>query len=192
MIEFYTLVFRIGARLETMLDGIHNQRNMIWIVLTIYLTIFIAAAYQNVIGQEVTDDDLSSITLSNTSSNQIITSLERLIEQNDRLIEQNDGSSLNSVYSSYIGMMAFLVGIALVIFGFQLSRAEKTSPTATRAYKILILALLVPVVSIFIYAISPFSRAGETHSEYIGVASLLMIPTVAVLALMASGLHRKL
>jgi hypothetical protein len=89
-------------------------------------------------------------------------------------------------------MMAFLVGIALVIFGFQLSRAEKATPTARRAYRVLILALLVPVVSIFLYAISPFSRAGETHSEYLGVASLLMIPTVAVLALMASGLHQKL
>ena len=89
-------------------------------------------------------------------------------------------------------MMAFLVGIALVIFGFQLSSAEKATPTAKRAYEILILALLVPVVVIFIYAISPFSRAGEMHTPYIGVASLLMIPTVAVLALMASRFHKKL
>jgi Ca2+/Na+ antiporter len=147
------------------------------------LTICLTLTTQNVIGQA--NGDVSSITLNDTTADQIVRSLERIIEQ-------NDGSSLNSLFSSYIGMMAFLVGIALVIFGFQLSRAEKVTPTARRAYRILILALLVPVVVIFIYAISPFSRAGEMHTQYLGVASLLMIPTVAVLALMASGFHRKL
>jgi lysylphosphatidylglycerol synthetase-like protein (DUF2156 family) len=171
---------------------------MIWKVSTLFLTLYLILTTQNVIGQDVADDNVSSVSLNDTTADQL-RSLERIIEQNDdqlrsleRIIEQNDGSSVNSIYSSYIGMMAFLVGIALVIFGFQLSRAEKATPTARRAYRVLILALLVPVVSIFLYAISPFSRAGETHSEYLGVASLLMIPTVAVLALMASGLHQKL
>ena len=147
------------------------------------LTICLTLTTQNVKGQA--NGNVSSITLNDTTSNQIVRGLERLIEQ-------NESSSLGSLFSSYIGMMAFLVGIALVIFGFQLSRSEKVTPTARMAYRILILALLVPVVVIFIYAISPFSRAGEMHTPYLGVASLLMIPTVAVLALMASKFHQKL
>lgn len=161
------------------------HRSMNWKVSVLFLALYLVPTTQNVIGQQSASDNVGSVTINDTTADQIVRSLERIIEQ-------NNGSSLNSIYSSYIGMMAFLVGIALVIFGFQLSRAEKASPTARRAYRVLILALLVPVVSIFIYAVSPFSRAGETHSEYIGVASLLMIPTVAVLALMASGLHEKL
>lgn len=159
------------------------QRAIFWKVPTLFLAIcLLALTTQDVIGQ---DGNVSSITLNATTADQIVSSLERIIEQ-------NDGSSLSSLFSSYIGMMAFLVGIALVIFGFQLSRAEKATPVARRAYKILILALLVPVVVIFLYAVSPFSEAGEMHSAYLGVASLLMIPTGAVLAIMASRFHEKL
>ena len=147
--------------------------------------IFLVTMDQSAIGQDETLVEIPTTVINDTKADQIIENLERIIQQ-------NDNSSRSTVISSYIGMMAFLVGIALVIFGFQLSRAEKATPTAKRAYEILILALLVPVVVIFIYAISPFSRAGEMHTPYIGVASLLMIPTVAVLALMASRFHKKL
>lgn len=159
------------------------QWAIFWKVPTLFLAIcLLTLTTQDAIGQ---DGNVSSITLNATTADQIVSSLERIIEQ-------NDGSSLSSLFSSYIGMMAFLVGIALVIFGFQLSRAEKATLVARRAYKILILALLVPVVVLFLYAVSPFSEAGREHSAYLGVASLLMIPTGAVLAIMASRFHEKL
>lgn len=130
------------------------------------------------------DDNFQSITSNETTAKQIVESLERIIEQ-------NDGSSRNSLLSSYVGMMSFLVGLALVIFGLQLSRGEKATHTAQLAYRVLILALILPVVGLYTYALIRVDL-GEITNEYLGVASLLMIPSGAVLVIMAFRLHEKL
>jgi hypothetical protein len=41
------------------------------------------------------------------------TKADQIIENLERIIQQNDNSSRSAVISFYIGMMAFLVGLAL-------------------------------------------------------------------------------
>ncbi len=148
------------------------------------LAILIILISQNTLGQEETQGGkFSPITLNDTTANHIERSLERLTEQIDRIIanQQNDR---NSLLSSYVGMGAFLVGLAVVIFGLQLSRGDKISATSKTYYKILILSLILPVVILYVISYIRVDL-GEVKDDYLGVASLLMIPSAAVLILMS-------
>jgi hypothetical protein len=108
--------------------------------------------------------------------------LQKLIEQNEILIQQNVDSSENALIGSYLGMLAFLTGLALVIFGLQMSRGDKITSTSRLYYRILILALILPVLGIIIFA-----HINRANPDYLGVASLLLIPAVAVLVLSQNG-----
>ncbi|MGA7367829.1 MAG: hypothetical protein WBX01_01780 [Nitrososphaeraceae archaeon] len=164
-----------------------NDLIMTWLLSLLLLIIYFTFMNQIVFGQKevvVLDDNFQSITSNDTTAKQIVEGLERIIEQ-------NNGSSRNSLLSSYVGMMSFLVGLALVIFGLQLSRGQKATRTANLAYKVLILALILPVVGLYTFAWIRVDM-GEVKNEYLGVASLLMIPSGAVLVIMAFRLHEKL
>jgi hypothetical protein len=63
-------------------------------------------------------------------------------------------------------MMSFLVGLALVIFGLQLTRGEKATPAAQMYYRILILALLLPVIGLYTFALIRVDL-GEVKNEYL-------------------------
>ena len=69
------------------------------------------------VGQQQAANNTSSIPLSanDTLPNEILNSLQILVQQNEKLIQQNDDSSKSAVISSYIGMLAFLTGLSLVI-----------------------------------------------------------------------------
>ncbi|MGC1134250.1 MAG: hypothetical protein WA941_15595 [Nitrososphaeraceae archaeon] len=131
------------------------------------------------------DEDQAKIPISILND----TKADQIIENLEKIIEQNDNSSRSGVISSYIGMMAFLVGLALVIFGLQMSRSDRLIPVAKKYYKILILALILPVIGLLLYG---FITLGATHSNYMGVAALLMIPAGSVLILMIRRTHEKL
>jgi len=131
------------------------------------------------------DEDQAKIPISILND----TKADQIIENLEKIIEQNDNASRSGVISSYIGMMAFLVGLALVIFGLQMSRSDRLTPVAKKYYKILILALILPVIGLLLYG---FITLGATHSNYLGVAALLMIPAGSVLILMIRRTHEKL
>jgi vacuolar-type H+-ATPase subunit I/STV1 len=157
---------------------------MMLVISIIILAVAMGFMGQYAVGQDENLVGRSGIVINDTAADQIIKNLERIIEQ-------NNGSSRSSLLSSYIGMMSFLVGLALVIFGLQLSRGEKATPAAMMAYRILILALLLPVVGLYVFAVVR-ADLGEVANDYLGVASLLMIPAGAVLVIMALRLHTKL
>lgn len=117
-------------------------------------------------------------------TNEILNDLQKLIEQNEILIQQNVDSSESALIGSYLGMLAFLTGLALVIFGLQMSRGDKVTATSRLYYRILILVLILPVIGLILWAYT--SRA---NPDYLGVATLLLIPAVSVLVL---SQHRKL
>ena len=96
---------------------------------------------------------------------------EKLIQLDEKLIQQNDDASESALIGSYIGMLAFLTGLALVIFGLQMSRGDKITPISRIYYRILILVLVLPVIGIIIFAF-----ANQANPEYLGVISLLLIP----------------
>ena len=114
--------------------------------------------------------------------------LETMIEQNDRIIEQNDETAIQDRAGTFIGTIALLVSLSLVIYGFQLSRGGKITLKAKRHYQIIILSLIVPVIVLIAIA----SFAWSIHNEFLYphyniMASLLLIPASLVIILMFRG-----
>jgi hypothetical protein len=78
--------------------------------------------------------------------------LETMIQQNDRIIEQNDETAIQDRAGAFIGTIALLVSLSLVIYGFQLSHGGKITQKAKRHYQIIVLSLIVPVFTLIIVA----------------------------------------
>jgi hypothetical protein len=112
-------------------------------------------------------------------------SLETIIQQNDRIIHQNDETAIQDRAGAYIGTIALLVSLSLVIYGFQLSRGGKITQKAKRHYQIIILSLIVPVFILVVVAW--FSLEEFLYPHYNIMASLLLIPALLVIILMFKG-----
>ena len=156
---------------------------MIWTTLLLLLSFWVGYLGNIAVGQQQVATNTNTITLSanDTVTDEILNSLQTMIQQNEKLIQQNDDSSENALIGSYIGMLAFLTGLGLVIFGLQMSRGDKITPVSRIYYRILILVLVLPVIGIIIFAF-----INQANPEYLLVVSLLLIPAGAVLALSQS------
>ncbi|HZD36758.1 MAG TPA: hypothetical protein VE130_16255 [Nitrososphaeraceae archaeon] len=164
------------------------RKSMVMMIFTTFglilsLSIWVGHLGNTAMGQQQVATNISGIPLSanDTTSDEILSSLQTLIRQNEKLMQQNDDSSENALIGSYIGMLAFLTGLGLVIFGLQMSRGDKITPISRIYYRILILVLVLPVIGIIIFA-----YIARPDPEYLGVISLLLIPAVAVLILSQS------
>ena len=110
-----------------------SGRILLCLVVTTVIIIIYYSINENVLGQQQQQP-------TNNTDN-----LETMIQQNDRIIQQNDETAIQDRASTYIGTIALLVSLSLVIYGFQLSRGEKLTQKAKRHYHIIILSLIVPV-----------------------------------------------
>jgi cytochrome bd-type quinol oxidase subunit 2 len=115
--------------------------------------------------------------------------LETMIKQNERIIQQNDETAIQDRAGTYIGTIALLVSLSLVIYGFQISREGKITQKAKRHYQIIILSLVVPVFVLITIAWLAWSVQNEfLYPHYNIMASLLLIPALIVTVLMFKGL----
>ena len=145
-------------------------------VATVIIIIIYYPINENVVGQQEQQP-------TNNTDN-----LETMIQQNDRIIEQNDETAIQDRAGTFIGTIALLVSLSLVIYGFQLSRGGKITLKAKRHYQIIILSLIVPVIVLIAIA----SFAWSIHNEFLYphyniMASLLLIPALLVIILMFRG-----
>ena len=114
--------------------------------------------------------------------------LETMIQQNDRIIEQNDETAIQDRAGTFIGTIALLVSLSLVIYGFQLSQGGKITQKAKRHYQIIVLSLIVPVFTLIIIAWLVIGIHNEfLYPHYNIMASLLLIPALLVIILMFKG-----
>jgi heme/copper-type cytochrome/quinol oxidase subunit 2 len=115
--------------------------------------------------------------------------LETMIKQNERIIQQNDETAIQDRAGTYIGTIALLVSLSLVIYGFQISREGKTTQKAKRHYQIIILSLVAPVFILITVAWFAWSIENDfLYPHYNIMASLLLIPALIVTVLMFKGL----
>ena len=115
--------------------------------------------------------------------------LETMIKQNEKIIQQNDETAIQDRAGTYIGTIALLVSLSLVIYGFQISREGKITQKAKRHYQIIILSLVVPVFILITIAWLAWSIQNEfLYPHYNIMASLLLIPALIVTVLMFKGL----
>ena len=111
-----------------------------------------------------------------------------MIQQNDRIIEQNDETAIQDRAGTFIGTIALLVSLSLVIYGFQLSQGGKITQKAKRHYQIIVLSLIVPVFILIIVAWLAIGIHNEfLYPHYNIMTSLLLIPALLVIILMFKG-----
>jgi Ca2+/Na+ antiporter len=114
--------------------------------------------------------------------------LETMIKQNERIIQQNDETAIQDRAGTYIGNIALLVSLSLVIYGFQLSHGGKITQKVKRHYQIIILSLVVPVFIFITVASLAWSIQNEfLYPHYNIMAYLLLIPASLVIILMFKG-----
>ena len=152
-----------------------NQPGRILLCLVVATAIIIiyCSINENVLGQQ-------QLPTNNTNN------LETIIQQNERIIEQNDETAIQDRAGSYIGTIALLVSLSLVIYGFQLSRGGKITQKTKLHYHIIILSLLVPVF--ILITVAWFALDEFLYPHYNIMASLLLIPALIVIILMFKGI----
>ena len=118
----------------------------------------------------------------------ITDNLETIIQQNNRIIQQNDETAIQVRADTYIGTIALLVSLALVIYGFQLSRGSKITQKVKRHYQIIILSLIGPVLILITVAWFAWSIENRfMYPHYNIMVTLLIIPALVVIILMFKG-----
>ena len=144
------------------------------IVATVIIIIY-CSINENVLGQQQQEQQPTN----NTDN------LETIIQQNNRIIQQNDETAIQDRADTYIGTIALLVSLSLVIYGFQLSRGGKITQKAKRHYHIIILSLVVPVF--FLVAAAWFALREFLFPHYYIMGSLMLIPASIVIILIFKG-----
>lgn len=152
-----------------------SRRILLCLVVTTAIIIIYYSINENVLGQQQQP--------TNNTDN-----LETIIQQNNRIIQQNDETAIQVRADTYIGPIALLVSIALVIYGFQLSRGGKITEKVKRHYQVIILSLVVPVFILFTVAWFAWSIENRfMYPHYNIMVSLLIIPALLVIILMFKG-----
>jgi cytochrome bd-type quinol oxidase subunit 2 len=150
-------------------------RILLCLVVTTVIIIFYYSINEDVVGQQQQP--------TNNTDN-----LETIIQQNNRIIQQNDETAIQDRAGTYIGTIALLVSLSLVIYGFQLSRGGKITQKAKRHYQIIILSLVVPVFTLITVAWLAWGIQNEfLYPHYNIMTSLLLIPALIVTVLMFKG-----
>jgi|SRR3954447_14297941 len=150
-------------------------RILLCLVVTTVIIIVYYSINENVLGQEQQP--------TNNTHN-----LETIIQQNDRIIRQNDETAIQDRAGTYIGTIALLVSLSLVIYGFQLSRGGKITQKAKRHFQIIVLSLVVPVLILITVAWLAWSPEDKfLFPHYNIMVSLLIIPALLVIILMFKG-----
>jgi cytochrome bd-type quinol oxidase subunit 2 len=144
-------------------------------VATVIIIIY-CSINENVLGQQQQQEQQPT----NNTDN-----LETIIQQNNRIIQQNDETAIQDRADTYIGTIALLVSLSLVIYGFQLSRGGKITQKAKRHYHIIILSLVVPVF--VLVAAAWFALRESLYPHYYIMGSLMLIPALIVIILIFKG-----
>lgn len=145
-------------------------------VATVIIIIIYYPINENVVGQQEQQP-------TNNTDN-----LETMIQQNDRIIEQNDETAIQDRAGTFIGTIALLVSLSLVIYGFQLSHRGKITRKTKRHYQIIVLSLIGPVIILIAVASFGWGIQNEfLYPHYNIMVSLLLIPAILVIILMFRG-----
>jgi len=102
----------------------------------------------------------------------------------DIIINLLNQSRQGSLIALYLTIIAFLMGLAFVIFGLYIGQEHKLTTFTKRLYLSAYFALIVPVTVIVIRYIVSAMLSGELDDPVLTVAFLLLIPITASYILM--------
>ena len=146
----------------------------IWMTLSVVLILLISFGTLKIaVAQQLPDKTGST----NYNSSAITDRLDKIID----LLNQSRHGSLIALYLTII---AFLMGLAFVIFGLYIGQEHKLTTFTKRLYLSAYFALIVPVTVIVIRYIVTAMLSGELDDPVLSVAFLLLIPITASYILM--------
>ena len=117
--------------------------------------------------------------------NQLINNTREIDEINknlERIYQHLDEDAEQATVGTYIGTIALFVSLALVIFGFQLSREGRLTRKAFMYTRVLVLSLISPVI--ILIGVAWFELEDFLYPDYLIITSLFLIPCAAVIFLM--------
>ncbi len=111
-----------------------------------------------------------------------IRELDEINQNLERISQHLDEDSVQATVNTYISTIAIFVSLALVIFGFQISREGSLSRKASVYTRVLVLSLIIPVL--ILIGNAWFELEDYLYPDYLIIISLFLIPCLAVIFLM--------
>jgi uncharacterized membrane protein len=137
--------------------------------------------------------ELDGLTWGQQSNNlsQIQESLDNLSSQMSEEVDQlkiigEDFSELKrgQIVTVYLFVIAFLMGLAFVIFGLYIGQEQRLSLFTKRLYLVAFFALVIPVTVILLRYIGNAIYEGDLNNPILTVAFILLIPVLTSYVLM--------
>jgi hypothetical protein len=88
------------------------------------------------------------------------------------------------IITVYLFVIAFLMGLAFVVFGLYIGQEHKLSTFTKRLYLIAFFALVIPVTAILLRYITNAMYEGDFNNPVLTVAFILLIPVLTSYVLM--------
>jgi hypothetical protein len=146
----------------------------IWTTLSVLLILLISFGTLKIAVAQQLPDKIGSTNYNSSA----------ITERLDKIINLLNQSRHGSLIALYLTIIAFLMGLAFVIFGLYIGQEHKLTTFTKRLYLSAYFALIVPVTVIVIRYIVNAMLSGELDDPVLSVAFLLLIPITASYILM--------
>jgi hypothetical protein len=146
----------------------------IWMTLSVVLILLISFGTLKIAVAQQLPDKIGSTNYNSSA----------ITERLDKIINLLNQSRHGSLIALYLTIIAFLMGLAFVIFGLYIGQEHKLTTFTKRLYLSAYFALIVPVTVIVIRYIVNAMLSGELDDPVLSVAFLLLIPITASYILM--------
>lgn len=130
-------------------------------------------------GQQSDDTSRIQESLDNIS-NQMGEEVDRLKTIGEEFAELRQGQ----IVTVYLFVIAFLMGLAFVIFGLYIGQEQRLSLFTKRLYLVAFFALVIPVTVILLRYITSVIYEGNFNNPVLPVAFILLIPVLTSYVLM--------
>jgi hypothetical protein len=148
-------------------------------ILVILFILFGISGTQTIWAQDLSNASRMGRSLENMSA-QMGEVVERLTMMSDRF----GGLQQVQEVTVYLFVIAFMMGLAFVIFGFYIGQEHKLSLFTKRLYLVSFFALVIPVTIILIRYMVNTLLSGKVNDPILTVAFLLLIPVTTSYILM--------
>jgi hypothetical protein len=112
------------------------------------------------------------------------TKMSEVVDHLNIMNERFEGLKQGQIVTTYLFVIAFMMGLAFVIFGLYIGQEHKLSLFTKRLYLIAYFALVIPVTVILLRYMANTLLSGALTDPVLTVAFLLLIPVATGIILM--------
>jgi hypothetical protein len=156
------------------------------------ISVLIFALINSNLNQVTEAQQLNNVSRMQDSLENMSIQLNEVADELSTISNSFDGLKQGQVVTVYLFVIAFLMGLAFVIFGLYIGQEHKLSLFTKRLYLIAYFALVVPVTVVLLHYIVKTLSSGELDDPVLTVAFLLLIPVVTSYVLMIVKYRREI